>query len=183
MYLYQQVWPSTTLQTTAIKESVHRWLCSPLWWKFKCQNSNKAVWLSCSSVGRRFGNIKIFRFPVYGTCHCSRPEGGFWEEHRWAPKGPVVANIHGWPNVNWSFYSKVETSLRKYLGYALINLGSCGLHLVHNAFQKRVEATDWQVNSLLKALHQLLKDTPARRDDYDEAIINTWTAKSFRTVY
>ena len=33
-----------------------------------------------------------------------------------------------------------------------------------------MEATDWQVNSLLKALHQLLKDTPARRDDYDEAV-------------
>ena len=57
-----------------------------------------------------------------------------------------------------------------YYCFSLINLGSCALYIVYNAIQKGVEATDWQVNSLLKALHQLLNDTPARRDDYDEAV-------------
>ena len=30
-----------------------------------------------------------------------------------------------------------------------------------------MKATDWRVNSLLKALHRLLKDTPARRNYYE----------------
>ena len=86
------------------------------------------------------------------------------------PKAQLLQISMDGPNVNCIFYSKVETSFQNDLGFSLINLGSCGLHIVHNAFQKGVEVTDWQVNSLLKALHQLLKDTPARRDDYAEAI-------------
>lgn len=86
------------------------------------------------------------------------------------PKAQLLQISMDGPNVNWSFYSKAETSFRNDFGFSFfINLGSCGLHRVQNAFQKGVEATDLQVNSLLKALHQLLKDTPARRDYYDEA--------------
>ena len=74
------------------------------------------------------------------------------------------------PNVNWSFYSKVEQSLQNDHGIRLINIGSCGLHIVHGAFQKEVEDTKWKLDSFLKSLHQLLKDSPARREDYRKAI-------------
>ena len=44
------------------------------------------------------------------------------------------------PNMNWSFYSNVEQSLQNDHSVCLINLGSCGLHIVHGTFQKGVEA-------------------------------------------
>ena len=74
------------------------------------------------------------------------------------------------PNVNWSFYSKVEQSLQNNHGVCLINIGRCGLHVVHGAFQKGVEDTKWKLDSFLKALHQLLKNSPARREDYRKAV-------------
>jgi hypothetical protein len=69
------------------------------------------------------------------------------------------------PNVNWSFYSKVEPCENKIVLH-LINIGSCGLHIVHGAFQKGVEETEWKVDSVLHAMYHLLKGTPARREDY-----------------
>lgn len=74
------------------------------------------------------------------------------------------------PNVNWAFYSKAEKSLQDVHNTHLINIGSCGLHIVHGAFKKGMERTDWKVDSVLRAMYQLLKDTPARREDYEKTV-------------
>ena len=34
----------------------------------------------------------------------------------------------------------------------LINLGSCGIHVVHGGFKSGVEATGWQLDSLLRSM-------------------------------
>ena len=51
----------------------------------------------------------------------------------------------------------------------MINIGSCGLHIVHNAFKSGMEATEWKLDHLLFCLFQLFKDTPACRHDYASA--------------
>jgi len=48
----------------------------------------------------------------------------------------------------------------------LINMDSCGLHAVHGAFQTGHRASGWNVNSGLRAMYGLFKDSPARRADY-----------------
>ena len=48
----------------------------------------------------------------------------------------------------------------------LLNVGSCGLHVVHAAFCTGCQATDWKIEGLLRALWYLFHDSPARRDDY-----------------
>ena len=45
-------------------------------------------------------------------------------------------------------------------------MGSCGLHVVHGAFQTGHKTSTWNINSVLRALYTLLKDSPARRADY-----------------
>ena len=50
--------------------------------------------------------------------------------------------------------------------HLLINIGSCGLHIVHNAFKAGFEATGWDVKSFLWALYTIFYETPARREDY-----------------
>ena len=72
------------------------------------------------------------------------------------------------PRVNWKLYSllcedreKDDADMPK-----LLNIGSCGLHVVHGAFYSGCHATDWNIDGILRALHCLFEDSPARREDY-----------------
>ncbi|KAK0052349.1 trafficking protein particle complex subunit 11 [Biomphalaria pfeifferi] len=47
-----------------------------------------------------------------------------------------------------------------------LNVGSCGLNIVHNSFKAGHSATSWDIGSWLSALHWLFKDSPARREDF-----------------
>ena len=40
----------------------------------------------------------------------------------------------------------------------LINLGSCGLHVVHGGFQTGVKATDWEIEKVLRAMWKIFHD-------------------------
>lgn len=70
-------------------------------------------------------------------------------------------------NVNWKFYSMVKKKLSDEFDSGLINIGSCGLHIIHNSFKAAgVVATGWDVSSLLSSPYRLFKDSPARREDF-----------------
>lgn len=49
-------------------------------------------------------------------------------------------------------------------GVQLVCVGSCGLHTLHNAF--KCGFTAWQIDKLLRAMHTLFHNVPARREDY-----------------
>ena len=71
------------------------------------------------------------------------------------------------PSVNWKFLDLLSNSLKEdMVTTELINMGSCGLHAVHGAFQTGHRASGWNVNSGLRAMYGLFKDSPARRADY-----------------
>ena len=69
------------------------------------------------------------------------------------------------PNVNWKFYDNIKQEIESPDSPLLLDLGSCGLHTVHGAFKKAFE-DNWNLDTFLKCLHRLFKDSPARRDDY-----------------
>jgi hypothetical protein len=48
----------------------------------------------------------------------------------------------------------------------LVDIGSCGLHIVHGAFRDGAKDSEWDIGKLLSSLHYLFKDTPARREDF-----------------
>ena len=48
----------------------------------------------------------------------------------------------------------------------LPNVGSFSLHVVHGAFRNGMKKTNWGIDLLLKSLHSLFNETPARREDY-----------------
>ena len=70
------------------------------------------------------------------------------------------------PNVNWKFLSLVEKERDEAELSKLLNIGSCNLHIVHNAFQIGTEATEWKLKAIMKASFQILEDSPARREDF-----------------
>ena len=56
-----------------------------------------------------------------------------------------------------------------------LNLGSYGLHILHNAFKDaRVKASGWEISSMLRAVYYLFKESPAQREDF----CNTSVTKS-----
>ncbi len=70
------------------------------------------------------------------------------------------------PNVNWKFFGDLQDQMKEDHKVGLLNLGSCGLHIVHNSFRTGMSATGWDVPAFLSAIYNLLKDAPARREDF-----------------
>jgi len=52
-----------------------------------------------------------------------------------------------------------------------VSVGSCGLHTLHNAFKSGF--TMWQLDKLLRAMHTLFHNVPARREDYSTVTKST----------
>ncbi len=75
------------------------------------------------------------------------------------------------PHVNWAFHTKVQNTINEEHGndQKLLDIGSCGLHQVNNAFKAGAKETEWDCGKYLKSLHTLLKDVPARRADYEKS--------------
>nr|CAD7425203.1 unnamed protein product [Timema monikensis] len=46
---------------------------------------------------------------------------------------------------------------------SLLNLGTCGLHVVHGSLRTGVESVDWDISSLLRHMYYLFTDSPTRR--------------------
>ena len=71
------------------------------------------------------------------------------------------------PSVNWKFLESFPSNTRPdATDPQLLDLGSCGLHVVHGSFQTGHKAAGWTVNELLRIAYGLFKDSPARRADY-----------------
>ena len=72
------------------------------------------------------------------------------------------------PNLNWAFLDTLEEYQKTEDANAptLINIGSCGLHVLHGAYKTALKETDWELEKTLKAVHGIFKKSPARRADY-----------------
>ena len=80
-------------------------------------------------------------------------------------KSMVMLSMDG-PNTNWKVYENLKSHRTEKELPQIINVGSCGLHIVHGAFQTGVKATGWKSEKVLKAMWKLFNDSPARRDLY-----------------
>ena len=64
------------------------------------------------------------------------------------------------PNVNKLMLKQVKLS-RKEKGFnGLIDVGTCPLHNLHNAFKTGMESTGWKLKETMKGSYQLFKDIP-----------------------
>ncbi|CAM1297534.1 Uncharacterised protein g1835 [Pycnogonum litorale] len=50
------------------------------------------------------------------------------------------------PNVNWKFLELLKTKLQNDFNSSVLNVGSCGLHVVHNSFKAGSAATGWNIS-------------------------------------
>lgn len=71
------------------------------------------------------------------------------------------------PNVNKKFLQDMNNLLNDDPDAPiLVNIGTCGLHTVHNSYKVAVKETQWDIAQFLRALHFLFCYVPARRADY-----------------
>lgn len=70
------------------------------------------------------------------------------------------------PNVNWKFYRDFSQERQAEELPELLNIGSCGLHIVHGSFQKGAKESGWDLANILRSLWQIFHDSPARREDF-----------------
>lgn len=73
------------------------------------------------------------------------------------------------PNVNWRVMKNFSEEIREMRGspdYDLINIGSCGLHVVHNSFKEGMKKAGWKIDEFLQYLYSLFKNVPLRRAEY-----------------
>ena len=70
------------------------------------------------------------------------------------------------PNVNWKFHSELAEEMRDDYNCEFLNIGSCGLHVLHGSFKDGLEASGWEIDSYLTSSNKLFKDAPARSEDF-----------------
>ena len=71
------------------------------------------------------------------------------------------------PSVNLKFLDElIKDPVFNNESDSIITIGVCGLHVIHGSFQTGHKAVNWNVNSTLRGMYRLFKDSPARRADY-----------------
>ena len=83
-------------------------------------------------------------------------------------KGKILQVGMDGPNANIKFHkdlveeiSSVDPELPN-----LLDIGTCGLHVMHRAFRTGFTASGWKLDTILKSLYYLFNESPARRSDY-----------------
>ena len=72
------------------------------------------------------------------------------------------------PSTNWKFLDLLVQDREESEPNipSLINVGSCGLHIVHGAFKYGATKAGWKVDGVMRSLFNCFNDSPARREDY-----------------
>ena len=89
------------------------------------------------------------------------------------PVAKLVTLVRDGPNVNKTTFRKMDELIRhdnpEFTG--LVDLGSCSIHTIHNAFGKGLEKCGKEIEQLGMDLHVLFKYSAARREDFREVQI------------
>ena len=70
------------------------------------------------------------------------------------------------PHINWKIFDMLQKKVLGDVNKSLLNIGSCGLHVMHYAFPDECKASDWHIEYALSSLYWLFKHCPSRREDY-----------------
>lgn len=73
------------------------------------------------------------------------------------------------PNVNWKVFEILQKQVETDAGKMLINIGPCGLHILHNTFRDGCQSSGWEIEHGLSSLFWLFHDSPARHEDFVKA--------------
>ncbi|CAF1507253.1 unnamed protein product [Rotaria sp. Silwood1] len=73
------------------------------------------------------------------------------------------------PNVNIALEKMIDSEMQKQ-GSSLLKLGSCSIHIVHNAFKNGLLISKWHVENFCLDLYSWFKCSPARQEDFKNVL-------------
>ena len=73
------------------------------------------------------------------------------------------------PNVNIALENLINTEMKKQ-GGSLLQIGSCNIHVVHNAFKNGLTSSKWCIDGFCLDLYSWFKCSPARQEDFRSVI-------------
>ncbi len=73
--------------------------------------------------------------------------------------------MHGC-NVNLALHKKLVKQRVELNFPCLLDLGMCGLHIIHGAFQTGAKVTNWSLDHYLLKQYKLFIDSPACHEDF-----------------
>ena len=70
--------------------------------------------------------------------------------------------------MNWKMFDDFskDVEVENDQDQKLIDIGSCGLHTMHNAYKLGMTKSEFDIGSFLSSLYYLFKDSPVRREDF-----------------
>ena len=80
--------------------------------------------------------------------------------------GKLLQVLMDGPDVNWNVL-ELHSSCREQNEFSkLINIGSCGLLMLHGALRTGLMETNWEINKVLHAMWKIFDESPVRRGIY-----------------
>ena len=95
-----------------------------------------------------------------------RPFRAFHFSIRFIRSKKAAAGIYGWCQCELGLFSELHNYWTENDMSKLLSTGSCGLHALHGAFKTGEQSRNGKLKKVLRALHQVLHDSPARQHDY-----------------
>ena len=75
------------------------------------------------------------------------------------------------PNVNKSVWNKFNAEKKKLTGNWMLNIGTCNIHIIHNAFLKGLQVFGEESFDFVILVHSFFDVWPARFEDYQKCQI------------
>lgn len=70
------------------------------------------------------------------------------------------------PAVNFKMYATFNEQIQNEFQHQILNIGTCGLHVLHNAVKVGESLSGWNLDLFFSCIYRLFKDSPARAEDY-----------------
>jgi len=90
------------------------------------------------------------------------------------------------PNVNikmlHDFKEELQQKNENSIDHIIFDIGSCGLHTMHNAFKNSIKSSKWNIIEFFRAIYNVFKDVPDRRADFIKFTDSTTFPKKFCAV-
>ena len=71
------------------------------------------------------------------------------------------------PNVNLKFLDNLREQRRDQNLKELLEIRTCGLHIVHNAFKHSGKASCWSIDKILAVIYKIFDQAASHRGDYE----------------
>ena len=85
-----------------------------------------------------------------------------------SPCVSLIQNCCDGPHVNLKFLGILEEKRKELELTKLIFIGTCGLHTLHNSFERGETASEWRIKNVLSSMDRIFDESPSRRADIEK---------------